>query len=164
MGYTTDFDGEIDVKPPLNAKEIEYLKKFSRTRRMLCSNGPYYINRGGFAGQDHNDSTIIEYNSPAKGQPGLWCKWISSDDGSFIEWDEGEKFYDAAEWMKYLIDHFIGSNPLAKNALSFFEGHVLNGKISAQGEESSDRWDLIVKDNKVFVQKYEQILGKMEAI
>jgi hypothetical protein len=39
MGYTTDFDGHIQVSPPLNADEIAYLKKFNETRRMKRTSG-----------------------------------------------------------------------------------------------------------------------------
>jgi hypothetical protein len=49
MGYTTIFDGQISVEPPLNPEEIKYLNKFADTRRMACEQGPYYVDRGGFA-------------------------------------------------------------------------------------------------------------------
>ena len=29
MGYTTEFDGGVSISPPLNAREIAYLRKFA---------------------------------------------------------------------------------------------------------------------------------------
>ena len=151
MGYTTTFEGDIEIVPALNAQEIEFLTKFAGTRRMMCKQGPYYVDRGGMAGQDRGPD-IIDYNTPPEGQPGLWCQWIPNEDGTALVWDENEKFYEAEHWMAYLIEHFLGRHPLAKPELSFLQGHVLNGTIYAYGEESDDRWMLIVRDNAVYVQ------------
>ena len=151
MGYTTIFDGQISVEPPLNPEEITYLKKFANTRRMACEQGPYYANRGRFCGEKPNDPEIFNYNTPPDGQPSLWCDWVPTEDGAAIEWNGAEKFHDADEWMQYLIDHFIGGAPQAKTALSFLQGHTLNGEIEARGEDPDDRWKLVVEDNGVFV-------------
>lgn len=70
MGYTTEFYGAVEVQPPLNEKEIEYLKKFADTRRMDRRNGPYFVEGSGFCGQG-SDSDIYDYNRPPPGQPGL---------------------------------------------------------------------------------------------
>lgn len=147
MGYTTDFTGSISIDPPLNEEEIEYLKKFRGTRRMNCSQGPYYVDRGGDYGQDSNDKGIVSYNQPPLCQPSLWCQWIPTDNGESMVWDEGEKFYESVEWMQYLIDHFIGLSSAAKDELTFLMPHKLSGRIEAQGEEYGDRWVLVVEDN-----------------
>jgi hypothetical protein len=149
MGYTTDFSGSIAIEPPLNQQEIDYLNKFSGTRRMSCEQGPYYVGRGGFAGQDHGPD-VRDYNRPPVGQPGLWCQWVPTADGSAIEWNGGEKFYDSEEWMAYLIGHFLKPGAAASAELSFLQAnHTLNGTIKAQGEDMDDRWKLVVKDNVV---------------
>lgn len=152
MGYTTEFFGQIKVEPPLNAEEIEYLKKFAGTRRMLRSKGPYFVDGTGFKGQG-DDPDVIDHNEPPNGQPGLWCHWVPTDDGTAIEWDGGEKFYEAEVWMKYLIRHFICWRPLANGAedwLPHFGEHRCNGEIEAQGERSDDHWFLVVENNEVF--------------
>jgi hypothetical protein len=156
MGYTTEFSGTVSVVPPLNAAEVAYLRRFSGTRRMGRTKGPYYVDAGGFAGQDRGED-IHDYNSPPAGQPGLWCHWVPTDDGSGIEWDGGAKFYHAEAWMQYVIDHFL--RPAATASTNVIDGgqfsdftfdHVLNGAIDAQGEVSDDRWRLVVKDNVVW--------------
>jgi hypothetical protein len=160
MGYTTYFDGKVTIDPPLNPTEIKYLEKFADTRRMKRDNGPYYVGGTGFAGQG-NDPDIIDFNRPPEGQPGLWCHWVPAninyDDAEnvisadAIEWDGSEKFYDATEWMQYIIDHFIGPNPLAKlnnpEHFGFLQGHTVNGEIKAEGEEPGDHWKIVVKDS-----------------
>jgi len=155
MGYTTEFEGRIAVDPPLAKAEIEYLKKFAGTRHMDRSNGPYFVDGTGDFGQGTNwmgDPDVVDRNKPPAGQPGLWCQWVPTDDGKFIEWDGNEKFYNAEEWMTYIIDHFLA--PRAK-AIGYVPGvkggHICSGKIVAQGEAVSDRWELIVRKNKVRV-------------
>lgn len=145
MGYTTEFYGAVEIYPPLNEKEKEFLQKFSDSRRMDRKNGPYYVEDSSFLGQ----SDIYDYNRPPPGQPDLWCHWEPSEDGTKIEWNGAEKFYHAFEWMEYIINHFVGSNPLAKNELPFLEKHVVHGVIEAQGQERSDHWYLIVENNQV---------------
>lgn len=149
MGYSTDFDGKITIEPALNAEEIDYLNKFSDTRRMDREKGPYYVDGGsGFMGLD-TDSDIRNQNSPPDGQPGLWCEIVPTDNGDALVWTDNEKTYDMAEWMAYIIEHFVGSNPLAKSELPFLQAHTLNGTMSAQGEEADDMWLLHVENNVV---------------
>lgn len=155
MGYTTDFNGRIKVTPPMSAAEVKYINAFNDSRRMDRGAGPYFVGGSGQFGQGH-DGDINNYNRPDDSQPSLWCQWCASDDGEYIEWDGGEKFYEAGEWMKYIINHFLGANPIAKNANSkwlseHLQGHVCNGVIEAQGEESDDRWTIVVQNNKVTI-------------
>lgn len=152
MGYTTTFDGQIEIVPPLNEQERDFLTKFAETRRMARGNGPYYVDGGGSFGQAHEED-VINHNKPPEGQPGLWCQWRPIADGSALEWDGGEKFYNAPEWMKYIIDHFMGDDPIAKKELPFLQSHTLGGIIEAQGEDPDDKWRLIVRGNKVYKQK-----------
>lgn len=154
MGYTTDFEGAVKVEPPLNAFEISYLRQFNETRRMRRTKGPYFVGGAGFYGQGP-DEDIIDQNEPPTGQPGLWCRWRPSDDGTEIAWDLGEKFYYADEWMRYLIDHFLRPGAFAAGSdvderfAHFTFDHVVNGVIEAQGEHSDDVWRLVVRGNQV---------------
>jgi hypothetical protein len=149
MGYTTYFEGSVQVDPPLSAEEVAFLNKFSETRRMNRKNGPYFVDGTGDFGQGQ-DEDVIDHNSPDPSQPGLWCHWVASDDGSEIMWDDGEKFYEAEAWMDYIINHFVGPTPIAATELPFLKGHTVNGTISADGEESDDFWKLKVDGNIVY--------------
>ncbi len=159
MGYTTDFEGRIEIEPALNEIEITYLNRFSETRRMDREKGPYFVGGDGYAGQGDGPDEVYNHNNPHHSQPGLWCQWVPTDDGTALVWNGHEKFYEAAEWMQYLMDHFVGYTPAAITELreltdvgDFLQGHTCNGAIAAQGEDPSDVWLLIVKDNQVFVQ------------
>lgn len=153
MGYDTQFEGHVEVSPPLNEHEVEYLNRFASTRRMEHKQGPYAAVRGS-DGLYRDDPDVINYNSPPAGQPGLWCQWVVTDDGKFIEWDEGEKFYNAEEWMVYIIGHFLMPGGLAsKSGDPQFEhftfDHTVNGEIGARGDDFDDIWTLVVTDNVV---------------
>jgi len=157
MGYTTTFTGKFTCTPALNTDQVAYLKALARTRRMqrkgasklpdplrkavglpIGEEGEYFVGGTGWAGQDH-DETIVDYNTPPAAQPGLWCQWVPSDDGKFIKWDEGEKFYEYVEWIKYLNENFL--KPW---------GVKLSGDVKWRGEESSDR-GVMVANNGVTV-------------
>ena len=129
MGYTTDFDGTINVVPPLSTEDAEFLVAFADER--------------------HEDPEF----------PGIWCNWepveafrvVKSSTGAVrhvteygagIAWNEAEKFYSSAEWMKYIIDKFLAP-----------KGYMLNGVIEAQGEDAEDRWRIRVEHNKVLTQQ-----------
>lgn len=147
MGYTTEFTGRVAIQPSLNPTEITYLRDFANSRRMNRPVGPY-------ATSEHSYSELgfESYNRPPAGQPGLWCGWVPAADGTAIEWNGVEKFYEATAWMTYLIDHFLKPGGRAQDEPGFEHftfDHVLNGTIDAQGEDSDDTWQLIVKDNEV---------------
>jgi hypothetical protein len=155
MGYTTEFYGRVDIDPPLGDPERDYLTRFAATRRMERKAGPYYVEGSGFRGHGH-DSDVRDFSQPPRGQPGLWCQWVPSEDGAALKWDGGEKFYEADRWMAYLIDHFLRPAALASATddphFEFFTfDHNLNGEIEAQGEEYDDRWLLRVEHNRVTV-------------
>ena len=167
MGYNTDFRGAVTVVPPLDEHEIAYLRRFGGTRRMDRGLGPYYCGKG-FAGQQR-EPDILDFNSPGFGQPGLWCKWEPTDDGSQIRWNQQEKFYNADDWMGYVIGTFLMPGAvLARELTSPVEGryyapefahftfdHVVNGVIDAEGEQDDDVWQLIVTDNVVTTRELE---------
>lgn len=179
MGYTTEFQGEIRIDPPLNDDEISFLNDLAGTRRMMRKLGPLFVGGSGFYGQG-DDADIIDSNTPSgerldrwswrtpvegwikyyeeNGQPGLWLQWRPNDDGTALRWDGGEKFYNSEEWMRYLIDKLL--SPMAGDYLiqhgrederlsSFTYDHTLNGVIHAQGEEDDDMWKLVVENNVV---------------
>lgn len=116
-----------------------------------------------------NDGTVIDHNTPpgqvpygdksfkdsyaennrreqaGECQPGLWCQWIITEDGTELQWDGGEKFYNYVEWLKYLINHFFSK-----------WGILLNGEVYWYGEEDSDKGVIVVKDNVIKL-KYAKI-------
>lgn len=160
MGYSTDFSGSFTLNKPLAENHRKYLMAFSGTRRMrrnpnkittpdpireavglpLGHSGDYFVGADlNNAGQGMS-ADIIDYNCPPSDQPGLWCQWVPNNDGTEIEWDGGEKFYNYIEWIKYLISNFL--KPW---------GYKLNGTVEWHGEEHGDMGRIIIKDNKVTI-------------
>lgn len=86
----------------------------------------------------HDDKTIVDYNVQPSTQPGLWCQWKLN--GRWLEWDQGEKFYNYIEWLQYLINNFFGPH-----------GYILSGTVSWNGESSEDIGKMDVKDNVILV-------------
>lgn len=108
MGYDTSFTGSVRVTPPLYVEDIALLQSFAREcHEEEGPSGSYY------------------------------CQWVPTSDGSEIKWDGEEKFYDADEWMQYIIDRFLAP-----------AGYLVEGEIDAQGEDVGDRWRIVVRDNR----------------
>lgn len=156
MGYSTDFTGRIEIVPPLNQAEKNYLMKFSWTRHMKRQQGPYFVAANMDCGQD--ETGVINHNEPHIPQPSLWCNFEPTEDGTAIVWNETEKTQYGKEWIQYLIDHFLKPNAKTANVKSphfadFTYDHVCNGELFAQGEDPKDIWKIVVKDNVVKVKK-----------
>jgi hypothetical protein len=163
MGYSTDFNGFFAFDRPLAVEHREFLTAFAQTRRMrrdpriaetlpdprrtvtglpIGPEGAYFVGAGGEYGQG-KDASILDYNRAPSGQPGLWCQWIPSDDGTRIEWDGGEKFYHYVEWLQYLLSNFL-----------IPWGYTLNGDCSFQGEDDNDRGVIMVRGNEILVKPF----------
>jgi hypothetical protein len=147
----------VSIDPPLNEQERSFLLALAETRRMNRSKGPLFVTGTGDFGQGR-DEDIIDYNNPHPHQPGLWLQWRPTEDGSALEWDQGEKFYSAGGWMKYLVNNLLAPSALAyitthgdedARLQHFTCNHTVNGIIHAQGEDRDDKWRLVVEDNVV---------------
>ena len=147
MGYTTDFFGEFKIDKPVDRKTAKLLKGLENTRRMKRNiegygvDGEFYIDGEGMMGQGRS-SDIVDYNTPPRTQPGLWCKWLLQDDNQTIKWDGHEKFYYYTEWMRYLIDKILSPR-----------GYIVNGRVEWQGEDRHDIGVIIIENNHVKTQK-----------
>ena len=158
MGYHTDFSGEFSVTPTLKLKHKNYLNAFAKTRRMkrnealaeeltdkvrlkvalpIGHDGAYFVGNPDDYGQSH-DASIIDYNCPPYGQPGLWCQWMPNEDGDAILWDGVEKFYNYVQWIEYIIKNFLAP-----------WGYKLNGEVEWHGEDHDDIGKIVIKDNVV---------------
>lgn len=165
MERTSKFIGEISIFPALSAEEINYLKQFNSTRHTQLLPDPYAI--GNFEPEDlrNADPDLVMKNScPQEGQPGLWCNWIPTNDGTAIKWDGAEKSHDMAEWLVYLVEHFIGRTPLAKTKLPFFGGHELNGEVEVVGEQPKDCRKIVVANSQIRVLEGSTVYGDLDDV
>lgn len=157
-----EYIGRFDLDRTLDPEQFEYLKKFSRTRRMkrnpeltekrvdnarrgsvnlpVGPDGCYFVGETGYAGQDTGED-VVESNRPPEGQPGLWCQWTPCEDAKGLEWDQGEKFYHEAEWLEYLIQHFLKPWGYELNGtVSVVYNDKEAGKITVSQNVITDRW------------------------
>lgn len=153
MGYTTDFLGHIDITPGLNEAERSYLSAFSRTRRYDRSQGPYYVPPNPYADQVDRAPTK-RINTPPRGQPGLWCRWVPCWDGCCLTLDGEEKIYQPAEWLDYLINHFLrpGAAASASGDAAFDDftfDHRLDGLVIGCRRDNKELSAIRVKDNVI---------------
>jgi hypothetical protein len=158
MGYTTNFKGKFEFNKPLAPEHSKYLMQLTDTRRMqrdpkkaeklidpirqavglpIGLEGEYFVGGCGFKGQD-GDESVTEHNTPPRTQPGLWCQWEPSEDGKYLQWNGGEKFYEYVKWLRYIIDNFLTR-----------WNYKITGIVDWQGEEDSDKGRIIAKDNKL---------------
>jgi hypothetical protein len=162
MGYSTKFTGKISVQPRLNDHEIAFLRRFADTRHMDRELGPYYCDP-----DNDDESDVLDLNEPGPGQPSLWCHWEPTNDGRYIRWNKGEKFYEPAKWMAYVIRTFLMPAAALEAELAdpvpgrdyapefehFTFNHVCDGVLKASGDEPDDRWTLHVEGGEVYVQR-----------
>jgi hypothetical protein len=149
MGYTTDFCGEITVTPGLPKNYIERLNDISNKRNNNYGDGVqgsfddvYHGKTGG--GCDRPDRTSV---------PGVWNQWELENPErpylrrgarpayTYIRWNEGEKFYQYAEWLQYLIALIKLDHPKS----------TFDGTIQWAGEESDDIGQLSVVNGQVML-------------
>ncbi len=171
MGYTTSFDGEFAISPPLTSGHCAYLTAFARTRRMrrdpaiaatlpdpvreaaglpIGEDAGYFVGGTGDFGEGA-DASVVDFNAPPGGQPGLWCQWIPDADGAALIWDGGEKFYSYVHWLEYLIDHFLWP-----------WGYTLDGRVIWQGESPDDAGVIDVQRNVIVATATAGIEGSVE--
>ena len=151
MGYTTEFRGEFTFNTPLKPKMKKYLELFNQTRRVGRDIEKGYGTEGEFHVFENDNRGVIDYNTPPKTQPGLWCKWTPNADGTALEWDTQEKFYNYSEWLVYMINKILAPN-----------GYILNGTVEYRGEELRDKRYITVVNNVVFVDTVEIKPEKVE--
>jgi hypothetical protein len=154
MGYTTDFIGHVELSPPLNTAEQQYLRAFADSRRYDRPHRPYEVPGNPAAEHDERPVDHDAYNSVGPGQPSLWCHWTPCWDGCCLSFDGREKFYGATSWMRYLIDHFLAPGAQASSSrLPWFEeftfDHTLDGVIAACRRDTRELYLIRVDRNLV---------------
>lgn len=130
MGYTTEFQGQLNFLRPLTAEEELELMKY-------CSGD--MENTG-----DHPDWLIPE------GWRGGYIQFVITDDKTGIQWDGNEKFYDAEK----------AANCVLMNMRAKFPDFTLYGHLDAQGEEFDDRWQLRIGEDGIAYKKVVGIPGR----
>ena len=157
MGVTTRYLGHVEISPPLNQDEYDYLRLFSRSRRSFREGGPYEVfpfDPHEEAPHLHGDAAAERINRIAEGQPGYWCQWVPCPQGCCLAWDGREKFYAGPAWLQYLIDHFLRPGALAEAGggvqfRRFTFDHDVNGVVVGQQGDNRALFSLTVEHGEV---------------
>jgi hypothetical protein len=157
MGVTTRYLGHVEISPPLNQDEHDYLRAFSRSRRSHRDRGPYEVfptDPDDEAPTLHGDAAAERYNRIADGQPGYWCQWVPCPQGCCLAWDGHEKFYAGGAWLQYLIDHFLRPGAHAESSpTSWFRrftfDHDVNGVVVGEQSDNRELFSLTVEHGEV---------------
>lgn len=152
MGYTTDFIGHVDIDPPLNEHEMQYLIAFAATRHCERPGGEYAVAANPYASE--GGLTTEQLNTVPPGQPGYWCQWEPCWDGCCLSFNGHEKFYAPVRWLEYLIEHFLELGAVAsRSGESWFDGftfdHVLEGMVIGCRRDNKKLFAIEVSDNEV---------------
>lgn len=75
--YTTKFDGQFAIEPPLSPKRHSYLVAFANDRHTT------------------------------RGHPSLYCRWPPTLEGDALAWGNGDNFTHYIEWLEYLLVNFF---------------------------------------------------------
>lgn len=154
MGYPADFIGHVDVAPSLNEAEVAYLTAFSRSRRWERPGGPYAVPRDPLEEEQAAARAGRSYRRPPLGQPGLWCDWEPCWDGCCLAYNGVERFFGAAQWLRYLLDHFLREGAVASRSgdprfAGFGFDHVLDGMVVGCRRDTKELFAITVSGNAV---------------
>jgi hypothetical protein len=116
MGYTTEFDGALKFKHPLSVEQDSLLRTILTGDMELAGDHPEWIKPKGYNG---------------------YVQLVITKDGSGIEWDGNEKFYDAVDAV----------NTVIMTMQAKFPEFGLTGELTAQGEDIKDRWLLAIGED-----------------
>lgn len=170
--YTSRYEGQLIIEPPLNRREVRALTAFFDSRRIQTQGGPLDSRR---LPQGHPE--VLSYNEPPEGQPGLRCDLEVSEDGKILRWDRQEDTGpDLDKWITYVIDHLLKpdaefdirernfdlSGLSDEDLLRYFDfDHYVNGILDAEAMVG-DTWKIYVIDNEVSVVR-EPVFKPMDA-
>lgn len=143
MGTTTYFKGEFKLNRPLDASTKALIDKLATSRRLARHVNPFKYGVQGelyVSNHDYNDGNnegVLDYNSPPNTQASLWCHWTTNAEGTAILWDGGEKFYNSAHWIRFIL-----------HSILIPRGYNLDGIVNAKTEDD-DRYHIIVGNGRV---------------
>lgn len=116
MGYTTSFEGSLQISPPLTLEHYNLFKTLY---------------------DPDNEGDTFEREQD--GRPDSYCDWEVSEDGDKLRWSGAEKFYYYEEWLKYLLEKFFIPNGYSLDGMMYWDGEERGdyGKIVVEANTVS---------------------------
>lgn len=151
MAYRTDFIGHVEVRPGLNEAELDYLMRFTGSRRWRRPGGPYAVPA---TECEEEPPATRAWHLPADGQPTLWCDWTPCWDGCCLTWEGEERFAGVGTWLCYLVEHFLRPGASASTSPDprfrrFSFDHVLDGMVVGCRRDNKQLFAVTVHENHV---------------
>ncbi|WP_446663704.1 hypothetical protein [Flexivirga sp. B27] len=160
MGFSTKYLGRLDIEPPLNDAEADWLRAFVAIDRRHYT-GPYEVAMNPRAlefarSQQQSDDEGDAFKSlvPRDGTPYPHLDWAPCPTGCCLAWDGTEKSRMAEESLQYLIDHFLRPGAHARlDGRPEFEhftfNHVVSGIIAAERDDTRELFLIVCEDNTI---------------
>ncbi len=164
MGFSTKYLGRLEIQPPLNDSEADWLRAFAAIDRRHYTE-PYEVAMNPRALEfdrlkqrqaDRGSSCGDAFTSlaPRDGTPYPHLDWAPCYEGCCLTWDGTEKSRMAEEWLQYLIDHFLRPGAYARlDGRPEFEhftfDHVVNGTIAAERDDTRELFLILCEDNTI---------------
>jgi hypothetical protein len=177
MGFSTNYLGRLDIEPPLNAAEVDWLTAFADVDRRHFTD-PYEVPMNPRAFTIERDAERAAKASapqparrrrrsepvdpfttltPGDGSPYPHLDWVPCPTGCCLSWKHsrrGEKSRMAEPWLQYLIDHFLRPGALARTSNrpdfdDFTFDHVVHGTIAAERDDTRELWLISCADNEI---------------
>ena len=131
MGYQTDFEGAIAVRPALSD---DFVQRWNTATE--GTPGKAYVSSSQYGKTDYPDML------PGFEHPDIhhWCNWEleADDDRTLIQWNGGENFCQYDAWLQALVDCILREFPASE----------FTGEIEWDGEERGDLGKLYVVRNR----------------
>lgn len=132
MSRYTKCDRVFKLTPSLTKEQVKYLSAFSRERHclrneeylsqnlpnekvraevglpvgkdgMYCVYGSQFVNFS----EHMSDEAVIDLNRKARECPELYCSWLSTEDGNYLYWIDGEMSRCVEDWLIFIESHFF---------------------------------------------------------
>ncbi|KAL6076961.1 hypothetical protein QOT17_002655 [Balamuthia mandrillaris] len=161
MGYSTDFEGDLVIRPQLSQAFVAQFNKIAGARNNTYGDGDtdsFDAVRHGKVGGPlnsffHGDSSV----------PSCWCGWYL-ENGQDVQGEaltfictEADKFYGYAEWLGYIVDYIVEHH--SDTELSFDGGLKWQGQSKrdtgrlhirpASGPASSTKWEVVAEPRNI---------------
>lgn len=181
MGFSTTYLGRLDIEPPLNDAEVQWLCAYAEIDRRYFTD-PYEVpmNPRAFLleqSQQQEEERLAAAARPTKrgrrtkardafttlmpgdGSPYPHLDWKPCPTGCCLGWDfTTEKSRMAEAWLQYLIDQFLRPGAVASTSGSpdfdtFTFDHVLKGTIAAERDDTRELWLIRCVDNQIVTER-----------
>jgi hypothetical protein len=165
MGHSTTYLGRLDVTPPLNASEIDWLRAYAAADRRCYSDtydvamNPRAHAREVYAAAEASPqrSSFTELLSRGQEAPGARCDWVPCGEGCCLSWQRTEKSNIGEQWLRFIVDHFLRPNAHASSSMNadfeaFTFDHVASGTIAAERDDSRELYLIRAEDNAIWTE------------